>query len=813
MTKPSSPNRSGQLSAIAATWLVLCCAGAQAADIFVSPNGNDKWSGRLPAANADKTDGPLATLGRACRLVAPADTCFVRKGVYREVLKPARSGKPGAPITFRSYKNERAVISGADRVTGWKRLGTGLYAAGIAWDLKEQNQLFCDGKILTEARWPDIGGTVLKPVRARVQSGTLNTITDPKLTGPDDAWKGALLWCAGGAEWICWTARVTAYDARTHTLTFKTEQTKRRWYVPRKGNPYVLMGAKRALDSPGEWLMDASSKTLHLRPPLGKDPNTLAIGVKRRLDAIDLSGRSHIRVIGLEFRAAGVRTDNASSDILLKGLRGAWVAHSYENDTTGKSGVLVHGSRIELADCEFSYSSGSVVDVRGRDNRVVNSYIHSGNYGAKWRGTLAVTGRRHVIAHNTIRHSGRDLVNIHGLSESLIEYNELSDAGWLTSDLGMIYGHNTDFGNTEIRYNLVHDNHAPSCNMGIYFDHLSHNVIVHHNAVWNVRQDPIRINNPSYCGLVYHNSCWNTGRIVTFDHSRRNDLFATRYNNNIINAPFRLPKHVATTHNIISKTPPLVDTAKRNFALKPDSKARNAGLAIMGMSSPDKKPDIGALEFGAKPWKAGHDFSRTTPVNSKLTPAMIGGMNLVKNACFELPTLEAWTPIGAKKAKLTKGNGWGNAVYGSAKACPTGTSKFQLRLGAGRDGVTQTVTGLLPNTQYSLSAWLKVSAAKESLTLSAANFGRKDISASTSSTTWVRKTVSFRTGPQARTATVTLQKTTDTPGHAWCDNITLPQIMNLTKESPAKGPALHSSKSDAGAAAARTRRIEFPTSH
>lgn len=758
-------------------WLVLCSAGAKGADFYVSPDGNDKWSGRLPVSRSDGGDGPLATLKRACEVVGPGDTCFIRKGVYRETLRPARSGKSAQIITFRNYKDERAIISGADRVTGWQPGPAGVYTAVISWDLKDRNQLFANGRILTEARWPDIGGAVLKPVRARAQSGTETTLTDPQLTGPNNAWKGALLWCAGGSEWICWTARVTAYDAKTHTLTFDTKQTQKRWYRPRKGNPYVLMGVRRALDAAGEWWMDTENGKLHIRTPDKKDPKTLNIGVKRRLHAIDLSGRSHIRIIGLRFRSAGIRTDKDSSNIVLKGLTGAWVGHSYEKDVSGKSGVLIHGARIKVNDCEFSYSSGSVVDVRGSDNEIVNCYIHDGNYGAKWRGTLAVTGRRHVIAHNTIRHSGRDLVNVHGLTESLIEYNDLSDAGWLTSDLGMIYGHNTDFANTEIRYNLVHDNHAPACNMGIYFDHLSHNVIVHHNAVWNVRRDPIRVNNPSYCNLAYHNTCWNTGPIVTFDHSRRNDLFATRYHNNIINSPFRLPKHVALTHNIITKTPALVDTGKRNFALKSESKARDAGMAIMGMSSSDAKPDIGALEFGQKPWKAGHDFSRPTPTGSVLTRRMIGGMNLVRNACFELPTLEAWTPTGAQTAKLTKGNGWGNPVLGSGKAHATGTSKRELQLGGRIDGVKQIVGRLLPKTRYTLSAWLRVSDAAESVNLSAENFGGKSIAASTNSTAWTRKTVSFETGPRSRSVTVILKKTTSGQGNAWCDNVVLPQAI------------------------------------
>ena len=38
-------------------------------DVYVSPTGNDSWSGRLSDANAERSDGPLATLARARDLV------------------------------------------------------------------------------------------------------------------------------------------------------------------------------------------------------------------------------------------------------------------------------------------------------------------------------------------------------------------------------------------------------------------------------------------------------------------------------------------------------------------------------------------------------------------------------------------------------------------------------------------------------------------------------------------------------------------------------------------------------------------------
>ncbi|MHC4200214.1 MAG: hypothetical protein ACYSU0_09505, partial [Planctomycetota bacterium] len=214
-------------------------AAGAGASLYVSPEGNDGWSGRTPAPNKARTNGPFRTLARAAKAAGPGDTCFIREGVYNEILRPARSGTGRNPITFRNFWNETPVISGADPVTGWKREEDGVYSAPVGWDLGHQNQVFAGGHdggtMLTEARWPTNTGTLLKPVRARVQSGTGTTITDPKLPGGENAWKGALLWCAGGSEWICWTARVTAYNARTHTLTF--DQEKKKWYRPRKGNP------------------------------------------------------------------------------------------------------------------------------------------------------------------------------------------------------------------------------------------------------------------------------------------------------------------------------------------------------------------------------------------------------------------------------------------------------------------------------------------------------------------------------------------------------------------------------------------------
>ncbi|MCS7193190.1 MAG: right-handed parallel beta-helix repeat-containing protein, partial [Armatimonadetes bacterium] len=68
--------------------LVVKGVSAQVKEIafYVSPNGNDAWSGKLPSPNKTKTDGPFATLHRAVEAVRQ--------------LKRQQGGKLKQPVTI-----------------------------------------------------------------------------------------------------------------------------------------------------------------------------------------------------------------------------------------------------------------------------------------------------------------------------------------------------------------------------------------------------------------------------------------------------------------------------------------------------------------------------------------------------------------------------------------------------------------------------------------------------------------------------------------------------------------------------------------
>ena len=101
------------LSLIALAGCAVPAGGA--ADLYVSPEGNDAWSGRLPAPNADGTDGPLATVAkardtvRAIRAESPARdtpvTVLLRGGRY-ELNETLELGPEDSNTTYAAFPGD-----------------------------------------------------------------------------------------------------------------------------------------------------------------------------------------------------------------------------------------------------------------------------------------------------------------------------------------------------------------------------------------------------------------------------------------------------------------------------------------------------------------------------------------------------------------------------------------------------------------------------------------------------------------------------------------------------------------------------------
>lgn len=724
--------------------LIISSSFLYAIDYYVSPLGLDSNPGTLKE--------PFQTINKASQVIEPGDTCFLREGTYREILRPGTSGLPDKEIIYTGYKNEKVKLSALEPISGWEKGIAGIYTAPMEWTLDDRNQFFSNDEMLNEASWPNPGSKPLfNPIRAKVLIGEEHTLINPDIPGDKNDWIGAELWCKGGAGWISWTGKVTDFDPEKKKLSFKMPGYSDKFYIPRKNNEFVLRGALKALDSPGEWLYDSANKKILIIPPKDTNIYNLHIEAKKRPTVIDLEDRSYITIKKIEFIGGDIITNGNSSHITLDKLKGRYISHSYEEGDTWNSGIKIYGNNNLVMNCDFGYSSGSVLMVKGYKNRIINNYLHHGDYSGMWVGAVDLKGRKQLFSHNTVTYSGRDILTVSELMESIVQYNDLSHSGYLTNDLGLVYANNTDFANTIFQYNWLHDNKAQQIAPGFHIDIANYNVILKNNVVWNVPDAPISINHPSQNSIVFNNSSLNSGAVTTFGWFESTKQISSRYFNNIFNDEMRV--NVYKRNNLIRKRPSYRNPEDGDFRLKGKNK-------------------VGAYANSEKLWKPGFNLNNPPDPLPKYSAPNIPWMNKIYNASFEFGTTEGWIKTGSKQAKLIEGNTWGNN-WGSEDLHRTGTNKFELELGSGPDGIEQTIKNLSPNTKYTLSGWLRCSDSENKITLGVKNYGGKDTRKSSISKKWKRKVIKFTTGPNSTEATIYIIKA-DSNGKAWCDNLLLP---------------------------------------
>jgi len=79
---------------------------------------------------------PFRFINEAAKVAMPGDEVVVAPGVYREYVNPVHAGTEDARITYRSEKPLAAVITGAELLTGWKKV------KGTTWTARVDNGVF-----------------------------------------------------------------------------------------------------------------------------------------------------------------------------------------------------------------------------------------------------------------------------------------------------------------------------------------------------------------------------------------------------------------------------------------------------------------------------------------------------------------------------------------------------------------------------------------------------------------------------------------------------------------------------------------------
>ena len=448
---------------------------------FVSPQGDDGYSGELAEPNADRSDGPFATLTRARDAVrerkAQAEdelqgpvTVMVRGGKYfldqTLVLTENDGGTRDFPVTWCAYPHEESILSGGRKIGGWKPYKANILQCDLPdarfgqWKFR---QLFFNGQRQTRSRYPNFdpddpicGGWafVEAPVEDagcmgfKYESSSFERHWDkPRLME-------VFLVKPDGVTDIL---PIRSIDEHSRTIMLVDE------VIDHFGMPYVLGPTKigpgyrfyvenalEALDQPGQWCLDCEEGKLYFWPPDSIESAEVVAPTLTCL--IDVVGASHLNIRGFTF------TETRS-----------------DGENMHRGGHEGYGAMLPKAGRRYC---GEALHLRGAEH----CCIENNHFCAVGANAIYVEGHnlRHIIRNNQISHAG-------GIGVCLI---------------GRRYA-NPKMPRQYPIYNHVTDNHIHHCGhfdkyvAGVFLG-LSQGNVIAHNRIENMPHHAINLGNSAF---------------------------------------------------------------------------------------------------------------------------------------------------------------------------------------------------------------------------------------------------------------------------------------------------------------------------
>jgi hypothetical protein len=264
-------------------------------DIFVSLDGNDKWSGKLAAPDKKKTDGPFRTIEKAKETVNLLKrtgmldgeiTVWLREGTYFIDKPLVFEAKDSAPVTYASCPGEKAIINGGRKIEGWKIIelnGMRIWKTVLAeakagkWYFR---QLFIDGVRRNRARLPKVSCEnrnfmMVKSVPGEGEEAKKKGVNEFFChEGDIKNWKNLTdVEIVVLHYWIEDRLPIKAFDAGTGKVTTsrRSRMALNEGYSD-KWSKYYVENVFEALTEPGEWYLDRTSGELFYVPMDGEKP-------------------------------------------------------------------------------------------------------------------------------------------------------------------------------------------------------------------------------------------------------------------------------------------------------------------------------------------------------------------------------------------------------------------------------------------------------------------------------------------------------------------------------------------------------------
>ena len=535
---------------------------------YVSTNGNDHWSGRLPAPNAKQNDGPFATLSgardalRAARREASrplgAASIQIRGGRYwldsPFVLEPQDSGTANSPVTFEAYGGEKPVFSGG-------RLIREFHQNGRVWEAEVPDvkggrwyfhQLFVNGQRRQRARSPNSGyhriaklipGPPIpnaKPV-ARDQFGFAAKDLGPvaRLADVDlvlmHSWETSI-------------HPIESIDPVSNIVHFAAP-LKEWWGIGlwEEAQRYYVENAIEWLDQPGEWYLNRETGVLTYWPLRGERLETTEVIAPVLTELVRFAGNADqgspvqwLTLKGLTFHHSdwirdpkGNSSTQAAVEVPAAVTADGALHCGFENCEVAHVGTYAVWFRRGCKDCVvqhnriFDLGAGGIrvgeasmakTDAAETSRTLVdNNHIFDGGHVfSAGIGIWLAQSNSNRISHNDIHdllYSGMSVGwnwddTPNRTHHNLIEFNHVHHLGHgVLSDAGIIYCLGVSPGSV-IRNNVFHDiwpYSEPPFGWGIYLDATCGGYLVENNLVYNTLSGGLMFNNGGHEHVIQNN--------------------------------------------------------------------------------------------------------------------------------------------------------------------------------------------------------------------------------------------------------------------------------------------------------------------
>jgi hypothetical protein len=478
-----------------ATLFIVACTSStfQNADntivIYVSPQGNDLWSGENSRPNRSGTDGPLRTIAGARNKIRAlkqnsagglnkAVTVMLDKGIYTQnealIFTADDSGSAEFPVTYRAKPGTKPVISGGLILSNWTPADfrstyiTGLSdqiwqlqlppnPLGTSWDF---NQLYINNSARPRARTPNYGFFL------RSDGPTGSNLNREFYYKDNDIAKWRHMERALFVVYHSWATslhHVESIDTQANILTFREPA---RWPMGHweKQQRYYVENLFEALDHPGEWYLDSDNNTLYYFPQPGEKINATEVTVPLlKTTLFEFKGNpsekeyvEHLHFRDLIFR----HTDADLSEI----------KNSGQADIHQAALIMARGLRhCSFNNCEISCAGAhalSLID-GSSSNLVQQCHLHTLGGGGVYIGGGWDVGGKGISTSNTvdncfIHNAGNLFHGAHGVwigksSYNRITHNEIKNIDYSGISCGWSWGFQPSSANhNRIEFNHIH---------------------------------------------------------------------------------------------------------------------------------------------------------------------------------------------------------------------------------------------------------------------------------------------------------------------------------------------------------------------